>query len=146
MQSSLRRQVSFYARAGDVSITPPLGPMLSQHGIDVRSFCNMFNTETKTFDKGFLLKVVLNIYQNNTFSYIIKSSPLFFLFELGSDALSPIYKGISLYHIYLISFIKNFDYNFITIKDLFKIIIIEVKKNRYKIIERACEHFYYLYI
>lgn len=87
MESSLRRQVSFYAKAGDVSITPPLGPMLTQHGFDVRSFCNMFNNETKNFDKGFLLKVILNIYKNNTFTYIIKSSPLFFLFELGSEIL-----------------------------------------------------------
>ena len=84
---SLLRQVSFYAKAGDVNTTPPIGPMLSQHGIDVKSFCNMFNNETKNYDKGFLLKVILNVYKNNTFSYIIKNSPLFFLFELTSEVL-----------------------------------------------------------
>jgi large subunit ribosomal protein L11 len=84
---ALRRQVCFYARAADVSITPPLGPMLTQHGIDVKSFCNMFNNQTKHYEKGFLLKVILNIYKNNSFTFIIKSSPLFFLFELGSEVL-----------------------------------------------------------
>jgi large subunit ribosomal protein L11 len=85
---ALRRQVSFYARAGDVSITPPLGPMLTQHGIDVKNFCIMFNNQTKHYDKGFLLKVILNIYKNNSFTFIIKSSPLFFLLELGSELLN----------------------------------------------------------
>lgn len=84
---ALRRQVCFYARAADVSITPPLGPMLTQHGIDVKNFCTMFNNQTKKYEKGFLLKVILNIYKNNSFTFIIKSSPLFFLFELGSELL-----------------------------------------------------------
>jgi large subunit ribosomal protein L11 len=68
----LLRQVSFYAKAGDVNTTPPIGPMLSQHGIDVKQFCTMFNNETKEYDKGFLVKVILNIYKNNIFYYIIK--------------------------------------------------------------------------
>jgi len=148
---SLLRQVSFYAKAGDVNTTPPIGPMLSQHGIDVKSFCNMFNNETKNYDKGFLLKVILNVYKNNTFSYIIKSSPLFFLFELTSEVLKiqnnyKKNKGISLYNIYLITLIKNLDYNLINIKYLFKIILKEAKKNGYKIIEKTCENYYYLYV
>lgn len=148
---SLLRQVSFYAKAGDVNTTPPIGPMLSQHGIDVKSFCNMFNNETKNYDKGFLLKVILNIYKNNTFSYIIKSSPLFFLFELTAEIFKiqnnyRKHKGILLYNIYLITLIKNLDYNLINIKFLFKIILREAKKNGYKIIEKTCENYYYLYV
>jgi ribosomal protein L11 len=57
---SLLRQVSFYAKAGDVNTSPPIGPLLSQHGIDVKQFSNLFNAETKNYDKGFLLK--LNIF------------------------------------------------------------------------------------
>jgi len=110
---SLLRQVSFYAKAGDVNTTPPIGPMLSQHGIDVKQFCIMFNNETKEYDKGFLVKVILNVYKNNSFSYIIKSSPLFFLFELASEELEirnnyKEYKIINLYNIYLITLIKKY--------------------------------------
>lgn len=134
-----------------MSITPPLGPMLTQHGIDVRSFCNMFNNETKNFDKGFLVKVILNVYTNNTFTYIIKSSPLFFLFELASEVFDIErnylnYRGISLYDLYLITLIKNWEYNFINLEILFKFIVKEAKKNRYKIIEKKNDDFYYLYI
>jgi large subunit ribosomal protein L11 len=148
---SLLRQVCFYAKAGDVNTTPPIGPMLSQHGIDVKLFCTMFNNETKNYDKGFLLKVILNIYKNNTFSYIIKSSPLFFLFELCAENLImqneyKKYKGITLYNIYLITLIKNLEYNLINIKFLFKKILKEAKKNGYKIIEKTCENYYYIYI
>jgi large subunit ribosomal protein L11 len=149
--SSLLRQVSFYAKAGDVNTTPPIGPMLSQHGIDVKLFCNMFNTETKNYDKGFLLKVVLNIYKNNTFSYIIKSSPLFFLFELTAEIFEIQYnyrklKGISLYNIYLITLIKNIEYNLINIKFIFKLILKEAKRYGYKIIENKKDNQYYIYI
>lgn len=147
----LLRQVSFYAKAGDVNTTPPIGPMLSQHGIDVKQFCTMFNNETKEYDKGFLVKVILNIYKNKSFSYIIKSSPLFFLFELASEDLDlrsyyRDYKVISLYNLYLITLIKNIEYNYINIKFLFKIILKEAKKNQYKILEKTEESYYYLYI
>jgi len=126
MTNTLLRRVSFYAKAGDVNTTPPIGPMLSQHGIDVKLFCNMFNNETKEYDKGFLLKVILNVYKNNTFTYIIKNSPLFFLFELTAELFEiqnnfRKHKGILLYNIYLITLIKNLDYNLINIKYLFKL-------------------------
>jgi len=128
---SLLRQVSFYAKAGDVNTTPPIGPMLSQHGIDVKQFCTMFNNETKDYDKGFLIKVILNIYKNNTFTYVIKSSPLSFLFELASEDLVTKYneyKVITLYSLYLVTLIKNIEYKLLNLKNLFKIIIKEAKK------------------
>lgn len=147
----LTRQVSFYIKAGEANTTPPIGPLLSQHGIDVRQFCNMFNNETKDYEKGFLLKVILNVYKNNSFTYTIKSSPLFFLFELASEELEIKYnyrghKGISLSNLYLITLIKNMEYNYIKIKNLFKVILKEAKKNRYKIIENITEDYYYLYV
>jgi len=148
---NLLRQVSFYAKAGDISATPPIGSMLSQHGIDVKQFCVMFNNETKDYDKGFLLKVILNVYKNNTFSYIIKSSPLSFLLELASEELDIKYnyyeeRVISLYSLYLITLIKNIEYNLINIKDLFKIVVIQAKGSNYKIIEKTCEDYYYIYV
>lgn len=147
----LQRKVSFYAKAGDVNTSPPIGPLLSQHGIDVKQFCTMFNNETKDYDKGLILKVILDIYKNNTFSYIIKSSPLFFLFELGTEILQldnmyKNYKAISLYNIYLITLIKNIDYQLVNIKYLFKIILKEIKKNNYNIIERSWDTFYQIYV
>lgn len=141
----------FYIKAGEANTTPPIGPLLSQHGIDVRQFCNMFNNDTKDYEKGFLLKVILNIYKNNSFKYIIKSSPLFFLLELASEELEikynyRDYRGISLHNLYLILLIKNMDYKYINIKKLFKLILKEAKKNKYRIIEILAENYYYFYI
>lgn len=147
----ITRQVSFYIKAGEANTTPPIGPLLSQHGIDVRQFCNMFNNETKDFEKGFLVKVILNVYKNNTFTYIIKSSPLFFLLELASEELElkynyKGYRGITLENLYLIVLIKNIEYKYINIKNLFKLILREAKKNKYKIIESISNDYYYLYV
>lgn len=135
------RFVKFYAKAGEVNTTPPIGPMLGQFPMDVKSFCNTFNNDTKDFDKGVLLKVILVLYKDSTFDYEIKSSPLFFLLELSSKVLQinnnfRNHRGILLYDVYLITLIKNKEYNLINIKYLFKNILKTIKKNKYKIIEK----------
>ncbi len=145
------RFVKFYAKAGEVNTTPPIGPMLGQFPMDVKSFCNTFNNDTKDFDKGVLLKVILVLYKDSTFDYEIKSSPLFFLLELSSKVLQinnnfRNHRGILLYDVYLITLIKNKEYNLINIKYLFKNILKTIKKNKYKIIEKLDETYYYLYI
>jgi ribosomal protein L11 len=145
------RFVKFYAKAGEVNTTPPIGPMLGQFPMDVKNFCNIFNNDTKNYDKGVLLKVILILYKDSTFEYQIKNSPLFFLLELSSKILQINYnfrnhRGISLYDIYLITLIKNKEYNLINIIYLFKNILKAAKKNKYKIIENLDKNFYYLYI
>jgi large subunit ribosomal protein L11 len=150
-QKKIFRFVKFYAKAGEVNTTPPIGPMLGQFPMDVKNFCNMFNNETKDFDKGVLLKVILTLYKDSTFEYEIKSSPLFFLLELSSKILQINYnyrnhRGISLYDMYLITLIKNKDYNLINIKYLFKTILKAAKKSKYKIIENLDKQYYYIYI
>lgn len=149
-RNTLTRRICFYIKAGEASTTPPIGPLLSQHAIDVRQFCNMFNNDTKDYEKGFLLKVILNVYKNNTFTYTINSSPLFFLLELVSEDLEIKYnfrnrRGIILADIYLITLIKNLEYKYINVKDLFKLILKEARKNKYKIIERKDDTYYYIY-
>jgi large subunit ribosomal protein L11 len=150
-QKKIFRFVKFYAKAGEVNTTPPIGPMLGQFPMDVKNFCNMFNNETKDFDKGVLLKVILTLYKDSTFEYEIKSSPLFFLLELSSKILQINYnyrnhRGISLYDMYLITLIKNKDYNLINTKYLFKTILKAAKKSKYKIIENLDKQYYYIYI
>ena len=125
--------------------------MLGQFPMDVKSFCNTFNNDTKDFDKGVLLKVILILYKDSTFEYEIKSSPLFFLLELSSKVLQinnnfRNHRGISLYDIYLITLIKNKEYNLINIKYLYKNILKVAKKKKYKIIENYDKVYYYIYI
>jgi len=88
----------------------------------------LFNNDTKEFDKGVLLKVIIMLYKDGTFEYEIKSSPLFFLLELSGDLLQINFnyrghRGILLYDIYIITLIKNKEYELLNIKYLFKKII-----------------------
>ena len=147
----LVRQVSVYIKANEATTTPPLGPLLTPHGIDVKQFCNMFNNETKDLPKGLIVKVIINVYKNNTFTYIIKGTPLFFLFELASDELELKYnyrgyRGILLIDLYLITIYKAEEYKNMEIIELFKMIIQEAIKNGYKIIETCDDNNYYLYV
>lgn len=145
------REVAFYAKAGEASTTPPLGTLLTPHGIDVKQFCNMFNTETKDLPKGVIVRVILNIYKNNTFTYTIKGIPLHFLFELASEELElkynyRNYRGIEIIDLYLITLYKCKEYDITDIKELFKLTVHEAKKNGYKIIEHCNEEIYYFYL
>ena len=150
-KKKILRFVNFYAKAGEVNTTPPIGPMLGQFPMDVKAFCNMFNNDTKDYDKGVLLKVTLVLYKDGTFEYQIKDSPLFFLLELSSKILQinnnfRNHRGILLYDIFLITLIKNKEYNLVNIKYLFKNILKMAKKSKYKIIEYEDNIYYYLYI
>ena len=145
------RVISFVAKAGEVSTAPPVGPLLGQFPIDVRSFSNAFNAETNKYDKGLLVKVILVLYKDGTFVYTIKTPPLSFLFELCShnlvaNATLRRYKYISLIDLYKIAIIKNKDLNLKNLQTLFFMIIKQASNLGYRIVEKSCENFYYLYL
>jgi len=60
--------------AGQANPAPPVGPALGQHGVNIMEFCKSFNAATK--DKGGLIvPVVITIYKDRTFTFILKSPP-----------------------------------------------------------------------
>lgn len=60
--------------AGKANPTPPVGPALGQYGVNIIDFCNSFNEKTK--DRGdIILPVVINIYEDRSFDFIIKTPP-----------------------------------------------------------------------
>lgn len=150
-KKKILRKISFVAKAGEVSTAPPVGPLLGQFPIDVRSFSNAFNAETKKYDKGLLLKVIVILYKDGTFVYEIQTPPLSFLFELSSNNFIininlKKYKYISLVDLYKITIIKNKDFKFNNIKSLFFIIVKQARNLGYKIIEFSCKKYLYLYL
>ena len=60
--------------AGGATPAPPVGPALGQHGVNIMDFCKAFNAETKTL-AGLVVPAVVTIYNDRTFSYILKSPP-----------------------------------------------------------------------
>lgn len=60
--------------AGKANPAPPVGPALGQHGVNIMDFCNSFNEQTK--DKGdLLLPVVITVYEDRSFSFVVKTPP-----------------------------------------------------------------------
>lgn len=76
--------------AGKATPAPPVGPALGQHGVNIMSFCKEFNA--KTSDKaGLIIPVVISVYQDKSFSFIMKTPPAAVLLmkALGVEKGSP---------------------------------------------------------
>ena len=73
--------------AGKATPAPPVGPALGQHGVNIMGFCKEFNA--KTADKaGLIIPVVITVYQDRSFSFILKTPPAAVLIkkELGLES------------------------------------------------------------
>ena len=75
MAKELVTQVKLQVPAGSANPAPPVGPALGQHGLDIQGFCKQFNDRTKDTEKGLALPVIINVYQDRSFDFVIKSTP-----------------------------------------------------------------------
>ena len=60
--------------AGQATPSPPVGPSLGQHGVNIMDFCKAFNAETQG-KEGMIIPVIISVYKDRTFSFITKSPP-----------------------------------------------------------------------
>lgn len=60
--------------AGAANPSPPVGPALGQHGVNIMEFCKAFNAKTQE-KQGLIIPVVITVYQDHTFSFITKTPP-----------------------------------------------------------------------
>ena len=68
-------QVKLQVPAGSANPAPPVGPALGQHGLNIQDFCKQFNDRTKDNEKGLALPVIINVYKDRSFDFLIKSTP-----------------------------------------------------------------------
>ena len=61
--------------AGSANPSPPVGPALGQAGVNIMDFCNAFNAETQNAEKGLPLPVVISVYEDKSFTFIVKTPP-----------------------------------------------------------------------
>lgn len=66
--------VKLQVPAGKANPSPPVGPALGQHGVNIMEFCKSFNDRTKA-QEGLIIPVVISIYADRTFSFITKTPP-----------------------------------------------------------------------
>ena len=72
--AKLKVKVKLQVPAGQANPAPPVGPALGQHGLNIMDFCNQFNEQTKE-QAGTILPVIINVYEDRSFDFVIKTPP-----------------------------------------------------------------------
>jgi len=75
MAKKLLGQLKLQIPAGAANPSPPVGPALGQRGINIMEFCKAFNAKTESMEKGLPVPVVIDYYQDKSFTFIVKSPP-----------------------------------------------------------------------
>jgi large subunit ribosomal protein L11 len=74
MAKKVIAQIKLQVPAGKANPSPPVGPALGQHGVNIMEFCKGFNEKTKS-EEGMIIPVVITVYQDRTFTFITKTPP-----------------------------------------------------------------------
>lgn len=61
--------------AGSATPSPPIGPALGQRGLNIMEFCKAFNAKTQQMEQGLPLPVVIDYYQDKSFTFVVKTAP-----------------------------------------------------------------------
>ena len=75
MAKKVNALIKLQVRAGEANPSPPVGPALGQHGVNIMEFCKAFNAETQDMEKGMPIPVVITVYADKSFTYIKKTPP-----------------------------------------------------------------------
>ena len=68
-------QIKLQIPAGQANPSPPVGPALGQHGVNIMDFCKQFNERTKNLELGLIIPAVITVYHDRSFSFITKTPP-----------------------------------------------------------------------
>ena len=75
MAKKVTGYVKLQIAAGQANPSPPVGPALSQHGVNIMEFCKAFNAQTQSLEKGLPTPVVITVYSDRSFTFILKTPP-----------------------------------------------------------------------
>ncbi len=75
MAKKIIKYIKLQVPAGEANPSPPVGPALGQHGLNIMEFCKAFNAQTQEMEKGMPLPVVITVYADKSFTFEIKTPP-----------------------------------------------------------------------
>jgi large subunit ribosomal protein L11 len=75
MAKKVMAQIKLQVEAGKANPSPPIGPALGQHGVNIMDFCKAFNAETQDMEQGMPIPVVITVYSDRSFTFIKKTPP-----------------------------------------------------------------------
>jgi large subunit ribosomal protein L11 len=75
MAKKVASYIKLQVAAGQANPSPPVGPALGQHGVNIMEFCKAFNSETQSFEAGMPIPVIITVYSDRSFTFIKKTPP-----------------------------------------------------------------------
>lgn len=75
MAKKIEAYIKLQVAAGKANPSPPVGPALGQHGVNIMEFCKAFNAKTQSMEPGLPVPVVITVYSDRSFTFITKTPP-----------------------------------------------------------------------
>ena len=75
MAKKIEAYIKLQVPAGQANPSPPVGPALGQHGVNIMEFCKAFNAQTQSMEQGMPIPVVITVYNDRSFTFITKTPP-----------------------------------------------------------------------
>jgi large subunit ribosomal protein L11 len=75
MAKKIETYIKLQVSAQEANPSPPVGPALGQHGVNIMEFCKAFNARTQEIDKGMKVPVIITVYSDRSFTFITKTPP-----------------------------------------------------------------------
>ncbi|PCJ15131.1 MAG: 50S ribosomal protein L11 [Gammaproteobacteria bacterium] len=75
MAKKVEAYIKLQVAAGKANPSPPVGPALGQHGLNIMEFCKAFNAQTQNFEQGMPIPVVISVFGDRSFTFILKTPP-----------------------------------------------------------------------
>ena len=81
MAKKIDAYIKLQVKAGEANPSPPVGPALGQHGVNIMEFCKAFNAQTQNIEKGMPIPVVISVFSDKSFTFITKTPPVSILLK-----------------------------------------------------------------
>ncbi len=81
MAKKVTAYIKLQVKAGQANPSPPVGPALGQHGVNIMEFCKAFNAQTQDIEPGLPTPVVITVYSDRSFTFITKTPPAAILLQ-----------------------------------------------------------------
>jgi large subunit ribosomal protein L11 len=75
MARKIETYIKLQVPAGQANPSPPVGPALGQHGVNIMEFCKAFNAATQSMEQGMPVPVVISVYSDRSFTFVTKTPP-----------------------------------------------------------------------
>jgi len=75
MARKIETYIKLQVAAGQANPSPPVGPALGQHGVNIMEFCKAFNAQTQGMEQGMPVPVVISVYSDKSFTFVTKTPP-----------------------------------------------------------------------